>query len=137
MPHFTTIKARGVGLVEVFRNPSSREWRDLLRIADPIDGVRAYHVEGDLYAWGSLPLHRDLRPWLLPEIGAETGPWIGVQIAPRLGMVAVTETTSATGEPVTVDDPGYVVRRSLPLRQLLGSDFSVRCIERDRLLVSG
>ena len=137
MPHFTTIKARGVGLVEVFRNPSSREWRDLLRIADPIDGVRAYHVEGDLYAWGSLPLHRDLRPWLRPEIDAEASLWIGVQIVPQVPAVTVTEATSAAGEPFETADARPAIESSQPLRRLLGSEFSVRHIERDRVAVSG
>lgn len=137
MPHFTTIKARGVGLVEVFRNPSSREWRDLLRIADPIDGIRAYEVEGDLYAWGSLPLHRDLRPWLLPEIGAGAAPWIGVQIAPLLGTVTVTEVAAAPGAPRALEDPASVIERSRPLRRLLGSGFDVRRVESDRIAVPG
>lgn len=137
MPHFTTIKARGVGLVEIFRNPSSREWRDLLRIADPIDGIRAYQVEDNLYAWGSLPLHRDLRPWLRPDIDAEASLWIGVQIAPQLLAVTVTEATSAAGEPFDAVDAGPAIKRSEPLRRLLGSEFSVRHIERDRVAVSG
>lgn len=137
MPHFTTIKARGVGLVEVFRNPSSREWRDLLRIADPIDGVRAYHVEGDLYAWGSLPLHRDLRPWLRPCIDAEASLWIGVQISPQLHAVTVTEATSAAGDSYEVTDARPAIEGSQPLRRLLGSAFSVRHIERDRIAVPG
>ena len=138
MSHFTTIKARGVGLVEVFRNPTSREWRDLLRIADPIDGIRAYVVEGHLYAWGSLPLHRDLRSWLVPEVGAAPAAlWIGVQMAPRLGSVTVTEATDASGAPGDMEGAQLAVERSPALRRLLGPDFTVRRIARERVAAPG
>ncbi len=137
MPHFTTMKARGVGLVEVFQDPSSREWRDLLRIADPVDGIRAYVVQDHLYAWGSLPLHRDLRPWLVPAIAAApTALWMGVQIAPRLATVTLTEATDATGVPCDMEDAGLALERSLPLRRLLGSAFIVRRIARGELMAS-
>jgi hypothetical protein len=137
MAHFTTIKARGVGLVEIFRNPASREWHDLVRLADPIDGLRAYHIDGALYVWGSLPLHRDLRPWLVPEIGTSTGSWIGLQLAPLLNTVTVTEVTTPTGEPLAIAGVRGTIQRSLPLTRLLGRDFVIRRIERDRVAAYG
>jgi len=131
MAHFTTIKARGVGLVEIFRNPASREWRDLVRLADPIDGLRAYQVDGNLYVWGSLPLHRDLQPWLAAEIGADSGSWIGLQIAHLLNAVTLTEVTSATGEKLAIAGVRGTIERSQPLVRLLGRGFTIRRIERE------
>lgn len=131
MAHFTTIKARGVGLVEIFRNPVSREWRELVRLADPVDGLRAYHVEGALYVWGSLPLHRDIRPWLAPEIAASGGSWIGLLIAPRLALVTVTEVVSAAGEQLEIAGVRGTLERAQPLLRVLGRDFVVRRAERE------
>lgn len=131
MAHFTTIKARGVGLVEVFRNPVSREWRELVRLADPIDGLRAYHVDGDLYVWGSLPLHRDLQGWLAAEIGDDKGSWVGLQIVHLLNTVTVTEVTSAKGEKLAIAGVRGAIERSQPLIRLLGRGFTIRRIERE------
>lgn len=131
MAHFTTIKARGVGLVEIFRNPVSREWRELVRLADPIDGLRAYHVDGQLYVWGSLPLHRDLQSWLAAEIGDDSGSWIGLQIAHLLNVVTVTEVTSATGEKLAIAGVRGTIERSPPLLRLLGRGFAIRRVERE------
>lgn len=137
MAHFTTIKARGVGLVEVFRNPASREWHDLVRLADPVDGLRGYHIDGALYVWGSLPLHRDLRPWLMAEIGGSTGSWIGLQMAPLLHTVTVTEVTTPAGEQLEIAGVRGTLQRSLPLTRLMGRDVIIRRIERDRTAVYG
>jgi len=137
MAHFTTIKARGVGLVEVFRNPASREWHDLVRLADPVDGLRAYHIDGALYVWGSLPLHRDLRPWLVTEIGHSTGSWIGLQLAPLLHTVTVTEVTTPEGEQLEIAGVRGSLQRSLPLTRLMGRDVVIRRIERERTAVYG
>jgi hypothetical protein len=131
MAHFTTIKARGVGLVEIFRNPASREWHELVRLADPVDGLRAYLIDGAVYVWGSLPLHRDLRPWLEAEIGQSTGSWIGLQVAPLLNAVTVTELTTPAGETLAIAGVRGTVQRAMPLVRLLGRDFTVRRIERD------
>lgn len=131
MAHFSTIKARGVGLVEIFRNPASREWHELTRLADPVDGLRAYLVDGAVYVWGSLPLHRDLRPWLEPEIGASTGSWVGLQLAPLLNSVTVTEVTTPKGEHLAIAGVRGTVQRAMPLIRLLGRDFTIRRIERE------
>jgi hypothetical protein len=137
MAHFSTIKARGVGLVEIFRNPASREWHELMRLADPVDGLRAYLIDGAVYVWGSLPLHRDLRPWLADEIGTSTGSWVGLQLAPRLNAVTVTEVTTPRGEPLAIAGVRGTVQRSMPLIRLLGRDFSIRRVERDPVPVTG
>jgi hypothetical protein len=137
MAHFTTIKARGVGLVEIFRNPASREWHDLLRIADPVDGLRAYHIDGAVYVWGSLPLHRDIRRWLKAEFDKPTGSWIGLQMQPRLAALTVTEVTTPDGEKLEIAGVRSALQRSLPLVRLLGRDFSIRKFERDPVLVAG
>jgi hypothetical protein len=137
MAHFTTIKARGVGLVEIFRNPASREWHELVRFADPVDGVRAYLIDGAVYVWGSLPLHRDLRPWLETEIGTSTGSWVGLQLAPLMNAVTVTEVVTPKGLPLAIAGVRGTVQRAMPLVRLLGRDFSVRRIERDPVVVGG
>ncbi len=130
MAHFTTIKARGVGLVEIFRNPAAREWHELMRFADPVDGLRGYLIDGAVYVWGSLPLHRDLRPWLAAEIGTSTGSWVGLQLAPLLNAVTVTEMTTPEGEPLAIAGVRGTVQRAMPLVRLLGRDFSIRRIDR-------
>lgn len=131
MAHFTTIKARGVGLVEVFRNPVTREWRELVRLADPVDGLRAYLIDGAVYVWGSLPLHRDLRRWLANEFTVTTGSWVGLQLAPLLNAVTVTEVVTPAGEPLAIAGVRGSVQRAMPLVRLLGRDFAIRRIERD------
>ena len=84
MAYFTSVMGRGVGLVEIFRNPYGREWLELQRYADPIDGLRGYLIAGDLYLWGSLPLHRDVQPLFQDEIEASAGAWIAIQINPKI-----------------------------------------------------
>ena len=137
MAHFTTIKARGVGLVEIFRNPASREWHDLVRLADPVDGIRAYFIDGAVYAWGSLPLHDALRPALSAELADTKGSWVGLQLAPLLNAVTVTEVTTPSGERQEIAGVRALLQRSLPLARLLGRDFSIRRVERDVVLTPG
>ena len=126
MAFFTSLRGHGVGLVEIFRNPFGREWRDLQRYADPIDGLRGYLIAGDIYLWGSLPLHRDVRGLLRPAIDRRAGAWLGIQINPRLSCCLVSECVCHDGTPVELHDFEAPLRASMPLERLLGAGFAVR-----------
>lgn len=129
MAHFTTIKAPGVGLVEVFRNPSTREWRDLVRLADPAEGPLAWHVDGAFYAWGSPPAHRDLQPELAAAIGPTLGNWTALRIDVRQGMVMVVAMIGPAGETLPIAGVRSTLRHAHPLLRALGRDFAVRRLE--------
>jgi len=129
MAFFTSIQARGVGLVEIFLNPGRREWRDLATIADPVDGVRGYLVGSQLYLWGSLPLHRDLRPHLKSAIGDGRGAvWIGLQIIPRMHSVTITECSDSHGRPLHIVGIEEIVAQGLPLTRIIGDGFTTRLL---------
>ena len=125
MAHFASLVGRGVGLVEIFLNPHGREWYELQRYADPIDGLRGYLIDGDLYLWGSLPLHRDVHPLLREVIHLPEGTWFGIQVNRRLARCVVSEVVDRHGQPVDMPSAEAVLRRSKPLTSLLGEGFTI------------
>ena len=125
MAWFTTLQPKRVGLVDIFCNPVGREWLELQTLADPIDGIRGYVVDGDFYGWGSLPLHRDLREALQAELPDACGGWIGVQAMPLLRAVSITEALDRRGEPLPGSEARAAVSRCLPLVRLIGTGFTV------------
>ncbi len=96
MPWFTTLRLADGRTVEVFLDPTPKEWREIEAAIDPVDGVRAQVAGSHLLAWTPPVLHEeigeDLRR-LAPEEMRE--PWIPVRIVPALGMVTVTTTLPA------------------------------------------
>lgn len=126
MAWYTTLQPKHVGLVEIFKNPLGREWRDLKALADPIDGIRGYVIDGDLYCWGSLPLHRDLRAALRLELPTSSA-WIGVQVAPLLCSVTITEVTESGDRTIGLAEVKTLLAHNLPLIRLLGGGFTLRC----------
>ena len=121
MAWFATLEPARVGLVEIFVNPIGREWRRLVALSDPIDGLRGYLADDNLYCWGSLPLHRDVRADLAAALSSSTERLIGVQINPATDSVVVTDARPAAEE---------VVAASAPLKRLLGPDVTVRVLGR-------
>lgn len=126
MAYFTSVMGRGVGLVEIFRNPHGREWQTLLRYADPVDGLRGYLIGGDVYLWGSVPLHRDLQPLMQEEVAQDAGAWLAIQINPRIRICLLSDCVTRDGTPIAVARAEEILRRSMPLQRLLGPDFLIR-----------
>ena len=122
MAWFATLEPARVGLVEIFVNPIGREWRRLVALSDPIDGLRGYLADGDLYCWGSLPLHRDVRADLAAALPGAAEPLIGVQINPTAGSVVVTDSR------LNPDAAKAAVTASTPLKRLLGPKIAIRIV---------
>ena len=130
MAHFATVVGHAVGLVEIFANPGHREWRELVAMSDRVDGVRAFLIDDTVYAWGSLPLHRDMLPLLRAHVETPVGEWISLQINELTQVVAVTD--HGAGK-MTDEDWATLEARltDLPLlARLAGRGFMLECCSR-------
>ncbi|GBD40807.1 hypothetical protein HRbin39_00177 [bacterium HR39] len=96
MPWFTTLRMPDGRTVEVFGDPTPREWRELEEAIDPVDGVRGQVAGEHLLAWTPPVLHEESDAELRRLVSEDLrDPWIPVRIVPALGMVTVTTTLPA------------------------------------------
>ena len=90
MAYFGSVRLPDGTIVELFREPDRREWRELEGAVDPVDGVRAFLVGDALYAWVPAALHRDVEPALRKRLRGARGSWLPLCIRPAVATVTVT-----------------------------------------------
>ncbi len=84
--------------VTVFRDPDRREWRELERANDPLDGVRGFLVGAAFYAWAPAALHGEVKGPLAASLGDDGRDWLPVTALTVLGELVVTNSFPAGGE---------------------------------------
>ncbi len=125
MAFLDTVRMPDGTLVDLFLDPTPREWRELEAGIDPVDGVRAAVVGEHLVAWTPPVLHEELREELARLLPGARDGGIPVRVAPALGMVTVT-TSLPAGEAVRRRrELVLAVRRVPALRRRLGPQLKV------------
>ncbi len=84
--------------VTVFRDPHRREWRELERANDPLDGVRGFLVGTEFYAWAPAALHGEVKGPLAASLGDDGRDWLPVTALTVLGEVVITSSFPAGAE---------------------------------------